>query len=206
MTRHSLISAIALLALGCSGAPPPKTIDQAETPAAPAPEAAPPAMPSLSQYDLDQLQGTWEAKNVRAVKEIVGQRETVTYYDSKGRVRSRHTAHLELLRGLDDTVRVIAWSDLRTLVGTSPPESSGAYVYNCDGDRLVEYGGSLGELSPRSSAYAVVWKRGTGAAPRGVTPAPAPAAATRRSAPQPTPAPQAAPARNDKLSSPATIR
>ena len=163
--------AFALLA--CSGAPPPETIDTTESPTEPsemAPEVAPPLISSTVQLDLDQLQGTWKTVGaLKAVKVISGNRETVTYYNRKNRVVSRHTADFELLRGLDETIRVIAWSNLKMSSGTPPPETSGAYVYNCDGNRLVEFRGALGSLTPRAFTDAVVWKR-SGAAPAYVEP------------------------------------
>lgn len=173
MPARRLALPFALLLTACSGAaPPPETLETSETPttAAETPPAVPVAevdlVPTTIQLDLDQLQGTWRTVGrLKAVKNIRGNRETVTYYDRREQIVAQHTADFALLRGLDDTVRVIAWSNLRVLKGTPPPETSGAYVYNCDGKRLVEFRGALGVLAPRGFTDAVVWKR-SGQAPR----------------------------------------
>jgi hypothetical protein len=166
--RARLLSLIAsALLAACSGAPAPETLDATETPTEVEPvEMAPPPLSTMVQLDLEQLQGTWKTVGaLKAIKQITGNRETVTYLNGRNRVVAQHTADFELLRGLDDTVRVIAWSNLRMIQGAAPPESSGAYVYNCDGNQLVEFRGALGALSPKGFTDAVVWKRTREAVP-----------------------------------------
>src|SRR5687768_12150649 len=94
----TLAVVVVALATGCSTAPASRSQD--DTSATPA--------TSLEQ-DLDQLQGRWERKlpgedlnarrgAARAVKEIKGNRETVTYYDDAGKPVRITTADFKLER------------------------------------------------------------------------------------------------------------
>lgn len=121
--------------------------------------------PSQAELDLQQIQGRWVFKrgNREVVKIIDGDRENVTYAH-KGRMMSVHVAQISVSRS-QTGARVLKWSDLRSVAGRKPQEgaeTSGEYMYNCDGDRLVEFQGVVGELG---APDALIWRRDTTANP-----------------------------------------
>ena len=119
--------------------------------------------------DLAQLQGKWERGKypggpapdaVRVVKEINGNRETVTYYDPSGNVLAATTAEFKVQAY--GPVRVYTFDALRFTDGPRTGQSERqavSYIYRVDGDALHEAHGLLAN-SPAGSAPAVVtWTR-----------------------------------------------
>lgn len=154
--RVGLVGLYVLLLSGC-GATTPGPGMGTETSGLGAASSAP---ANVRQTDLALLQGTWQAEGgLGATKVIAGNRETVIYRRKNGAIIGRFMADIEVQRGLDDTVRLMAWRNLRAIEGKAPPETSGAYVYNTDGARLVEFRGAYGTLTERHFADAIVWRK-----------------------------------------------
>ena len=69
------------------------------------------------------------------------------------------------------TVRVFYFQKLVVNVGLPPPfphnQTSGQYVYSCDGSRFAEYQWTVGELptTPNARPRVVVWTRDYSASP-----------------------------------------
>jgi hypothetical protein len=103
--------------------------------------------------DLERIQGLWTrtertglfAKQ-RVNKEVKGDTETVTYYDSSDEVASAHTVKIELYRA--GPLKIFAFRDQTFTAGPNEGEKHQgpvAYVYKVVGDTFIEIWGVLEE-------------------------------------------------------------
>ncbi len=121
--------------------------------------------------DMKALQGRWErklvAKNVdshcgaRAVKEISGNRETVTYLNDAGEPVYATTADFKLRT--EGPVTIYTYSNLKVTqgkgAGTEPPKGNVSYIYRVEGDQYYEAHGLL-TISPAGAKPRIVeWRR-----------------------------------------------
>ncbi|MHC4404798.1 MAG: M56 family metallopeptidase [Planctomycetota bacterium] len=124
------------------------------------------------EKDLEQIQGVWvqttteegllgevlSSKPRLAKKEVKGDTETVTFYDSKGSVLRAHTAKIQLRRA--GPLRVFTFYDITHLAGPKKGEKEEgpkSYVYKMVDDTFVEIWGVLEESDSR--VHALRWKR-----------------------------------------------
>jgi hypothetical protein len=153
LAAQFLLSAGALSLGGCGSTAPETTVKTGSS-------ALSSSSSASRAADLALLQGTWRAEGgLGATKVINGNREMVTYQRKNGAIIGRFVADFEVQRGLDDAVRLLVWRNLQAVDGKAPPETSGAYVFNTDGQRLVEYRGAYGNLTARNLADAIVWTK-----------------------------------------------
>jgi hypothetical protein len=158
-------ASLALTAL-VSAAEPPDRANRA-APAAPAAPAARPAVadaparrPAGFAQDLKALQGQWESladphaglpdEPMRTVKEVTGNRETVTTYARDGRVLYSHVVDFRLER--EGGVRVFTFMNREVTAGPSKgqkfPEAA-SYMYRLHGAAWDECWGFLPEHQDR---------------------------------------------------------
>jgi hypothetical protein len=103
--------------------------------------------------DLEQIQGQWTRTErtglfgrQRVTKEIEGDLETVTYYDSSDEVSSAHTVKVQLRRA--GPIKVFLFKDQTFTAGPNKgekQEGTAAYVYKVVGDTFIEIWGVLDE-------------------------------------------------------------
>lgn len=154
MPRYAMAVGVAALLLGLTtAAQPPEQGD------AGGPEA-----------DAKALQGRWErvmttdvgglGKGTRAVKEVRGDKETVTYYGADGGVIRSHRVTFKLSES--EPVRVFTYSGLEVLDGPGKgrkSSASGSFVYRLDRGEFVEVGGVMaGERRAQGVPYLARWK------------------------------------------------
>jgi serine/threonine protein kinase len=119
--------------------------------------------------DLAQLQGKWEQvliteaspdeKDHRVVKEISGNKETVTYYDAKGAVLNSHCVTIKLAR--IGNIKVFSFSDMEILHGPDKGKrvnSRGSYIYRLHKDTFYE-AENMREEDPARPSWMIIWKR-----------------------------------------------
>jgi hypothetical protein len=114
---------------------------------------------------LEQVQGLWARtektsffSSQRITKEIKGDVETLTTYDSDGNVLSAHTVKIKL--ALAGPIRVFVFSDLKYTEGPNKGEKANgtqAYIYKVAGDKFIEFWGILGDAD--SPVLTHRWKR-----------------------------------------------
>ena len=123
------------------------------------------------EQDLEALQGRWERPlkgedrdsshgAARAVKEVKGNRETVTYYDDAGKAVYATTADFKL--ELSGRVKLYTFSNLKVTVGQD--KGGGAdkpisYIYRVEGDRYYEGHGMLVDSPAGSTPGVSRWQR-----------------------------------------------
>jgi hypothetical protein len=126
--------------------------------------------PPSAKDDHKALQGKWERKltsgdadahgGSRAVKEISGARERVTYYNDAGEPVHVTTADFSLEdRGL---VRTYTYTDFKVEKGKpeqDAPKGPVSYIYRVDGDLYHEAHGLLTTSPQGSKPVVVTWKR-----------------------------------------------
>ena len=141
---------------------------QPATPASQDSSARPPGMKALERLldELDAVQGEWvrtlegeEAVNAeRAVKEIKGNKETITHYRKDGEIVAQWTVDFKLEK--TEKIRLFTWQNLvvtngqgkgRTLKGPF------SYIYRVTDDAFVEIQGLLIGQSRKPAMR--VWKR-----------------------------------------------
>ena len=165
--RISLTLAASVLVVAlCWSALPVRSQDAGST----APGAAAKA-PSVEQ-DLEALQGRWERKLVgedrdarhgaaKAVKEVKGNVETVTYFDDAGKPVHATTADFKL--ELSGRVKLYTFSNLKVTVGEDKGgDGSGkplSYIYRVEGDRYYEGHGMLVDSPAGSTPSVFFWNR-----------------------------------------------
>ena len=98
--------------------------------------------------DLQRVQGKWElvvAQDLkesgvrRAVKEIKGSRETVTFYGDEGKVLRAHTVDVKLTRHGD--LHVFTYSNMEVIDGAEKGAKEAgpySYVYRADDEAFYE--------------------------------------------------------------------
>jgi serine/threonine protein kinase/tetratricopeptide (TPR) repeat protein len=124
--------------------------------------------------DLIVLQGKWErvttteggrfGETARAVKEIKGNSETVTWYDRKGAVLRSHRVAIRLAK--NGKVKTFWFSDIEILHGPDKGQKlnvTGTYVYALDKDTFYEAHGALEGDGAEPPSFSV-WKRVKGGA------------------------------------------
>jgi tetratricopeptide (TPR) repeat protein len=118
--------------------------------------------------NLDWLQGKWERvssmdggplrKAARTVKEIRGNKETVTWYDGKGNVLRSHSVAIQLDH---TTSKALTYSDMEILQGPNRGEKvsgKGTYLYVLSGDTFYEVNHVLDTIDTAPPTFAI-WKR-----------------------------------------------
>ena len=118
--------------------------------------------------DLEQLQGVWVRSersglfsSTRITKEIQGDTETVTTYDSEGKVQSAHTVKVKLRRA--GPIRIFGYSDQVFTAGSNKGKKDNttkAYLYKIVGNTFVEMWGTWDETSTELEIHE--WKREKG--------------------------------------------
>jgi hypothetical protein len=118
--------------------------------------------------DLEQLQGVWVRSersglfsSTRITKEIQGDTETVTYYDSDGKVREAHTVKVKLRRA--GPIRIFGFSDQVFTAGPNKgtkDSATKAYLYKIVGNTFVEIWGTWDETTTELTVRE--WKREKG--------------------------------------------
>jgi serine/threonine protein kinase/tetratricopeptide (TPR) repeat protein len=119
--------------------------------------------------DLDRLQGKWERVSStesspfgnaqRAIKEIKGNKETVTFYDDKGQVVRSHRVSVQLAQ--TGKVRTFSYTNMEILDGPNKGQKTsgrGSYIYVLDGDRFYEANNLLTTDGPDAPDLSI-WKR-----------------------------------------------
>ena len=154
MKSSAIVVAIVIIWLaGVLGRP--SSAQTAENPTNPADQA--PSAQHLDEpapsSDLDVVQGLWTRMESvglfskrRITKQIQGDRETVTYYDTTNNVERAHTVKVDLRRA--GPIRIFAFSEQKFTAGPNQGEQtqgSGAYVYKVVDDTFVEIWGVLGD-------------------------------------------------------------
>jgi hypothetical protein len=103
-----------------------------------------------AETDLANIQGSWEltfesnGKTVRTVKEIKGNKTTLTRYDEKGDVIHAHTSEFKL--DVSGRVRIHTFFNLEVTAGEGKGEKfqgPHSYVYALYGDTWIEVQGLL---------------------------------------------------------------
>ena len=98
------------------------------------------------------------SKPRRTTKEVKGDTETVTYYDSKGNVLRAHTAKIRL--GRTGPLKTLTFYDTTYTAGPKKgqkEEGEKSYVYKVVDDTFVEIWGVLEDSDSR--VHALRWKR-----------------------------------------------
>jgi hypothetical protein len=109
--------------------------------------------------DLRKLQGKWEHNfkndkvnaNIRKVKEIKGNKESVTWYDPDGKIVAANKADFKLeIKGKQ---RVFSWSNGKIVDSEyrERPFQDGSFVYKLEGDKWIE-------MLPAGKGQ-IVWRR-----------------------------------------------
>ena len=134
-------------------------------------EASAPKSRSLEQ-DLEALQGRWERKllgedqsarkgEARAVKEIKGNKETVTYYDDAAKAVRATAADFKLEQS--GRVRLYTFSNLKVTLGEDKGDSGSkqplSYIYRVEGDAYHEGHGFLVDSPAGSKPSVARWDR-----------------------------------------------
>jgi hypothetical protein len=124
------------------------------------------------EQDHKALQGRWERKllgaddnarqgEARAVKEVKGNRETVTYYDDAGRAVRATTADFKLEQS--GRVRLYTFSNLKVTLGADQGDDATtkplSYIYRVDGDVYHEAHGLLVDSPAGSKPGVARWVR-----------------------------------------------
>lgn len=128
---------------------------------------------TTAAQDLKALQGRWErplsgeddaAKGAaRVVKEVKGNRETVTYYDDAGKAVRVTTADFKL--ETSGRVKLYTFSNLKVTEGQDSGDAGGgadralSYLYRVEGDLYYEVHGLLIDSPAGSSPSVVRWER-----------------------------------------------
>lgn len=153
---RAALLAVAVILLGAQGA------------------CTPPPVQNEGAYDLQQIQGLWEARWADRLirREITGAREVVSYYGADGLLQRSHIADFELSRSPDGRYQIFRWYNLKAIQGPPiPPDASaGQYLYGIEGDRFTEYHGATPELP--ESKDVIVWTRIEGGPPPAAEPLP----------------------------------
>lgn len=163
--RFILGIVVAGLALGAAAALPAWSQDAAK-PAAGSRAAS-------ADDDRKRLEGRWERTltdadtdnapgAAKAVKEVAGNRETVTYLDAKGEPVYATTADFTL--ELSGRVKLYTYSNLKVTKGKdarggNAPTGAVSYIYRVDGDLYHEAHGLLVDSPEGSKPVVVMWKR-----------------------------------------------
>lgn len=159
---------LAALALGWAAVPARSQDDGAAAAAPPTSSAKGAATPA---QDLKALQGRWErplsgdddAKGTaRVVKEVKGDRETVTYYDDAGKAVRATTADFKL--EASGRVKLYTFSNLKVTQGEDTGDGGAAtrvlsYLYRVEGDLYFEAHGLLSDSPAGSTPSVVRWER-----------------------------------------------
>jgi hypothetical protein len=118
--------------------------------------------------DLQRMQGRWEQttpegnalpNGERIVKEVQGDKESVTWYGPDGEVTRSHRATIALKK--TGTVRTLSFSDMEMLHGPNKGQKvnvSGSYVYVINKDTFYEVVNVLESHGPNPPAISV-WRR-----------------------------------------------
>ena len=127
------------------------------------------ADPPTLEEDLKALQGTWERTQVlpgqpgpqsgRVVKEVKGNRETVTSYDGSGAETYAHTVEFRLQR--EGNVRVFTFFNREVIAGPAKGQKvaePASYLYRLRGDTFEEVWGFL-PGQERRELLAAKWRR-----------------------------------------------
>ena len=130
--------------------------------------AAKPMDGEVLKKDLEQLQGVWVRSersglfsSTRITKEIKGDTETVTNYDSEGKVQSAHTVKVKLRRA--GPIRIFGFSDQVFTAGPNQGKKDNttkAYLYKIVGNTFVEIWGTWDETTTELTVRE--WKREKG--------------------------------------------
>jgi len=109
--------------------------------------------------DAEALEGRWErltttdtsvlGKAKRAVKEIKGEKETVTWYGEKDEVIRSHRVAYKLSES--GKVHVFTWSEMEVLDKAGKWQkaaATGSYIYRVEKDMLYEGSGFLQDQRP----------------------------------------------------------
>lgn len=158
--RATIAVGLVLVAAGCLAVP---SRSQDE---------APPAKAGSVEQDLKALQGRWERKllgedrstrkgEARAVKEIKGNKETVTYYDDDGKAVRATTADFKLEQS--GRVRLYTFSNLKVTLGEDQGDAGSkkplSYIYRVEGDAYHEGHGFLVDSPAGSKPSVARWDR-----------------------------------------------
>jgi len=129
--------------------------------------AAPSPEDETTRRDLDAVQGKWERPLPdqtgrvigRAVKEIEGTKETISYFGPNGEVLQVHTVKITLER--TPNVMVFHHSGIEITAGPNKGKKSphpGAYLYKVEGDTFLEIQGLM--IQEKSETMKVLkWQR-----------------------------------------------
>ena len=124
------------------------------------------------EQDLEALQGRWERKitggddnarkgEARAVKEVKGSQETVTYYDDAGKPVRATTADFKLERS--GRVKLYTFANLKVTLGDDKGDAGASqpisYIYRVDGDVYHEAHGLLVDSPAGSTPFVARWDR-----------------------------------------------
>ena len=125
---------------------------------------------AISKDDASQLQGRWERSltgdsevkgAAKAVKEISGDKENVTYLNSGGDAVYATTASFKLEN--TGRVKLYTFSNFKVTKGSEQgaDRSKGAvsYIYRVEGDTYHEAHGLLNDSPAGSKPSIVTWKR-----------------------------------------------
>lgn len=119
----------------------------------------------VKKADLASMQGRWELTRtdaggnvIRSVKEIKGNKTTLTRYNAKGEVIHAHTSELELT--VTDRVKIHTWRNMEVTAGQGKGEKIPgpfSFIYTIDDNTWTEAWGLL--RGDRQPAAMYVWKR-----------------------------------------------
>ena len=134
------------------------------------PGAATGGGPTTPEQDLKALQGRWERAlagdddargAAKAVKEIAGNRETVSYLNDAGEAVYATTAEFALETA--GRVKLYTYSNLKVTKGKEEggeaPKGAVSYIYRVGGDVYHEAHGLLVDSPAGSKPTVVTWKR-----------------------------------------------
>jgi serine/threonine protein kinase len=124
---------------------------------------------AVPKADLEQLQGKWErvsategsplGEATRVVKEINGNKEIVTWYDSNGDVLRSHSVAIKLARS--GKVKTFSYSDMEMMHGPAKGQKvnvKGSFIYGLDKDTFYEANNLL-EAAGAEPPSLAIWKR-----------------------------------------------
>lgn len=124
------------------------------------------------EQDLAMLQGKWEREPAeydepprpsdaeRSVKEIKGNRETITYYGADGKVIRATAADFRLEES--GRVKLYTYSNWRVTAGEGKGKTVAgpkSYIYRLKEDRVYEGHDLLTDADPETRPKVQVWKR-----------------------------------------------
>lgn len=124
------------------------------------------------QQDLKALQGRWERTlagdeldghkgAAKAIKEIAGNKESVSYLNDAGEAVYASTADFKLETA--GRVKLYTFSNFKVTKGKSqggdPPKGAVSYIYRVEGDLYHEAHGLLIDSPAGSKPIVVTWKR-----------------------------------------------